>query len=743
MTLLPAEVPSIPEARAEIVPARLARKVAPLFGVAWPGSPFGSRTWVSDFGRITLSEIARGAPLPLRSQAGALTAAVDTGWALVDRVGIVSRSAALPNEIANATLNRFGPDTRAAVVLTAVNRLLDPLRAGLEETIPLLVDDNGAPLPPGLRLAGWASVLVEVFRSQPALVVAGIHARAIQRPLTTTWDVPVGASAADEPLTRCEISGPRTAAAPSQPRELEIVDWTLRTLDVFGPTSANPVAREALSETVVGQLLYRLLDVGSLRDASHLWISARGPGQLALEALLTPGSIIDRFIRDALAAIRHDAALPTEGDDRLPARLSDHLPAIPTRGDIENLPLLARRTAAIALLGTIRQVLAPPADRERIRAATAERLEYLRALVEHALPSDDPVRAIVTCRIDLIQIQLLRHDSSRELANLTSRLDESTAHCERLFEAGVLDRGATAEIVSASNVELNALRTSNAMRPDGLLPAPDALDRRMRERWRHWLTMVEAAPGVVAGREPAAGQLGYHLHNYAAFLATHRPGQALDNVADVSAHNVADHVDESTEASPIDTTASGPAGPSPGGIEADLVQAVGLFRDVVLPARERFVARSGISDPLRNSLQMASAATSGLAEAAVARGDLRRARDWAALGYIWIIRALADQSTRSLIAEATESACRFALRAVPALVIAAELNVPSAVTSLDDAATLLDVARRWERSALSSADQYIRHDEIESWASRLAALRPCGATIGIPMVERVPSGIKG
>ena len=86
MSLLPAEIPEIPETRAGVVPARLARKVGPLFGVPWPNGPFGRLTWVSDYGRITLTEIARGAPLPTRAQAGDLHGP-GVGWAVVQGRG--------------------------------------------------------------------------------------------------------------------------------------------------------------------------------------------------------------------------------------------------------------------------------------------------------------------------------------------------------------------------------------------------------------------------------------------------------------------------------------------------------------------------------------------------------------------------------------------------------------------------------------------------------------------------------
>ncbi|MGH3930999.1 MAG: hypothetical protein ACRDTF_13600, partial [Pseudonocardiaceae bacterium] len=97
MGLLPAEVPDIPEARSGIVPARLARKLAPLFGVPWERGPFGSRTWVCDYNKITLSEIARGAPLPTRVQATRARTALSDEWTIIDRIAVTGADGSLPN----------------------------------------------------------------------------------------------------------------------------------------------------------------------------------------------------------------------------------------------------------------------------------------------------------------------------------------------------------------------------------------------------------------------------------------------------------------------------------------------------------------------------------------------------------------------------------------------------------------------------------------------------------------------
>ncbi|WP_148214913.1 MULTISPECIES: hypothetical protein [Frankia] len=674
MTLLPAVVPPVPETRAELVAARLARKVAPLFGVPWPDTlepnPLGRITWVTDFTRVTLSEIARGAPLPTRAQAAQLAGAAELGtrgWVILDRMAATASGATLPNEIANATLNRFGPDTKAAVVLVAVNRLLDPLRAALTEVLPVLAYQDGSRLIPDLRLAAWAAVVVEVFRSQPALVAAGIRARAVQRPLTTAWEVPLAPSAAAESLTRCEISAPRTTASPVLPRDLDLVDTTLPGLAL--PAAEGPVGQQAAHELVAGQLLHRLLDVGTLRDTSHLWISARGPGQLALEALLTPDSIIDQFVAQALRALP-----PVDGGP-----VDARLPALPDAAALAQRPLATRRTAAIALFGAVRQVLTDAQARERLRLDAFTWLGQAHGWLAGILPADDPVRAVAGCRADVLRLDLVRYDAERDKRVLVEALMASSQYCIDLFERGSLDRGAAAEILSAANRQLDTLRrlaeASCGPPADGTPPA-GILDDHVRRGWLVWLRMVEIDPAVLT-TGPLPDLLAHHLHNYATYLASH---------------------------------------PYSSG---DLTQAVDLFRDVVLPARARYVARTAVFEPLRVSLQMATAATTGLARLARAAGHSAQARNWAALGHLWINRALADPGTAAMLDEATESACRLALQAVPALLLAVELQVsPDGVGTAADLAAvdrLLSSARRWISSL---PGPFARQDEIDALAAR-------------------------
>ena len=678
MSLLPAVIPEIPESRSAVVPARVARKVAPLFGVAWPAGPFGSRTWVSDYGEITLSEIARGAPAPERSTARRLRDAEDGPWRIVDRFAVPPR-AALPNEIPNATLTRFGPDTKAAVVLTAANVLLAPVTEAVEQALPLIVGQPGE-LPVELRLAAWAGMVLEVFRSQPTLLAAAIRARTIQRELLVSWRLPAAGRAAELKLARCEIATDALPVDrtpdPDRPATLAVADRTIRALQVLTP-DADGVADSAdltyrlLRDETVDLLLRRLLSVGTPTSSSYLWLSERAPDQLVVEALVPATPVVDRFVGQALRSLGgrqtvHDAGAV--------------LPVVPSRSALQALPVLARRAALIGMLGMLRYVQNSAPARDRTRAAVVPVLDELGALLRGCLAADDPVGVLGRCRIADMRVQTLRPDATRELREPVAELRAAVRAVYELCTAGGLDRGAAAEAIASANVELNAVRRTNAEDRAAGLPAPVELYREIRENWGAYLAVLQITDPLQA---PAAG---YHLHNYAAFLAS-------------------------------------PSG-SDAEREADLQAAYRLFTGVVLRARGDFFADTGAFGPLRTTLLMTARATTGLAELNRARGDGDAARRWAAEGLDLIQRALADEDTDRLRAAAppTEKAARMALLAVPPLLTALELGVPAAQPDdLRTARDLLDLARGWE-ARLPRGSRAARHDERAALAARLSAL---------------------
>jgi hypothetical protein len=679
--LLPAVVPAIPENRAEVAAARLARKIAPLFGVPWPGGPFGNRTWVSDYSKITLSEIARGAPLPTRAEAARLGAPGQDGWRLVERIGVAGKHATLPNEIANATLNRFGPDTRAAVVLTAVNRLLDPVRDAAQTALALLVDGSGTALPPRLRLAAWAGLVVETFRSQPALVAAGIHARAIQNELVESWQLPLAAGLDGLRLTRCEVGSEAVrSSTTARPFTLDIADGTLAALQVdeaaVDPDDDGPAAltRRLRAAETVDMLLRRLLAAGTPADSSHLWLSEREPGQLAVEALLPSTGLVDRFVHHYLQS---------SGSDRADGDHPWVMPAVPSADRVAALPQLARRALLLALVTVLQHIQNSPAGREESRHDIVPVLAEIAELAHRSLEPDDPVAALTACRVADMTVQTLRADVRHDLRQPLDDLLTGLSRCEDLLRRGLLDRGAAAQAISSACVEILAVRRISAQRPEAGLIGPDELDERLR---RSWLVFHDALEVPVfssaAGVPRLPGLVGYHLQNYAAYLAASET-------------------------------------------ESDLRDAVDLFAGVVIPARQEYFTRSRHFLPLRNSLQVASRATTRLGEAARARGDHAEARSCAELGRGWVIWALEAEETRRLITarRPTESACRFALLAAPALVLAAELREPATrATDLALAAELVDLVMRWEASAIGGGEHHTRHREVITLARRLEAM---------------------
>lgn len=656
MGLLPAKVPDMPEARSEIVPARLARKLAPLFGVSWERGPFGSQTWVCDYNKITLSEIARGAPLPSRGQATEARTALPDAWAIVDRIGVTGTGGSLPNEIPNATLNRFGPDTKAAVVLTAANRLLAPVACAVESAMGLLVAADGSALPARLRVAAWAALLLEAFRTQPALLAAAIRARTIQRELLVDWYLPLAASIADLPLTRCEVGGPHADAgggAASRPRDLELADRTVHGLSV------------AASDEVVDRLLRELMAIGTRQSSSHLWLSERTPGQLVVEALVPPTELVDRYV----AQLTH---LLDDGSAR-----RDVLPRIPRAAELGPLPLLGRRAVLIALITVLRQVQFDAEQRERTRTAIVPLLAEVAALATESLGSDDPLTVLSRCRVADMRVHTLRHDRRHDLAGPIEELMAQVERCIALVDAGVVDRGAAAEAISSANVEINIVRRTNATHPEANLPASKELDAWLRGTWSAFERTLEIdrrLPGDDA--EDSRLAIGHHLHNYASYLTTHPDS------------------------------------------EPDLIAAVELFESTVIPARELYWKRTHSFLPLRQSLQIASRATTTLSRRAADAGRPAEARRWAAQGHVWIRRALDDRETAELLARSTEPATHFCLLAASALLAAVETQVQgTGPADVDQAGQLIAVAEGWARRVTGGDEASYSHDD------RLADLR--------------------
>lgn len=670
MSLLPAVVPAGATRRSELVPTRLAHNVAPLFGIPWPDGPFGGHTWLCDFTRITISEIARGAPLPARGEAAKRRKQPFAGaWVVQDRAVVAAPGATLPNEIVNPTINRFGPDTKSAIVLTAVNVLLGPVTEAMLTALPLLASTEDAQLPARLRLAAWAAAVIEVFRSQPALLTAAAKARAIQRESESSPPFPRAGRLGHQTLARCEIgaddSGKLDPA--THPRDLAVLDRTLAALELPTRNAASLsstdldsddatgdiVSAGELHNEVANHLVTLLLDAADPDGVGHVWISERAPDQLVAEAMLPSATLVGDLLGQWSALLGADVAIP-----KLPAEPGD-------------LPVTARRVLVLAALAVLRQIRSelPP-------GRTAEFLsgvDDVRRFADAWLPGGDPVGLVARCRTNVLRINVLRPDQGNDLGTSVKDLIGATDLCVEALESGALDRGAAADVLSASCVELNAVRWTVAGKR-GVLTAKE-LDRLLRGYWAAFGRALE-----VDGTDQRP--VGYHLHNYAAFLGSHA---------------------DSPE---------------------DLREAVRLFDEVVIPARTRTRERFGAVGSLSRTLYLAARPTTLLGERARADGRTAEARRWAELGGRWIDRVLASAEFARLLDETSERSCLFALRAAPTLLLALELETrPVTPEAVELLRRLVAAAERWPAEVVQgSVENYARYAEIVDLRDRVAAL---------------------
>lgn len=684
MALLPAVVPDIPEARAEVVPARLARKVAPLFGIRWEQSPYGL-TWVCDYTQLTLSEIARGAPGPLRAEAARWEKEVPAGqWRAVGRSVITHRRPGaakpepLPNEIANATLNRFGPDTKAAVILTAANKLLEPVTEAINDALAFLAETSVGDL--SLRLGAWASLVLEVFRSQPALFAAAVQAREIQRAASLRWfpfwDLP---KSGQWTMARCEIGASEpsesTRGSLAGPGALDVVDSTLRAVRL--PVPARD--RGPVVDDLVRRWLRHLMALGTFEGDGYLWPTERTPGHRVVEAFAPHDPTLQDYLNEAVQLIYAYA-----DDDVQPPRAACY-PAIPPPEAIAGFGELSRRAIVLALGTMVRTTFnsgdLDPGDQREVVAT----FDQLATLAWESLGEDDPALAVTLCRVADMRLEALRQDEANDrqlggaVADLLAQLDRS----EDLVERGVLNQSDAAELIRSANVEIAILLRRHTARPIPGLPPADALTARLYRSWDAFLRLMEIdLEGLSEQPEAVRRLVGYQLHNYASFLAGR------------------------------------------GRTEADLSRALELFEEFVVPARNAFYHRTGNFGPLLYSYQNATRATTELARRSRAHGRLQEARRYAMRGRAWIWQALNHRDTQDKLDRASDEACRFALLAAPALLTAVELAATdSAAGDLAECERLLAIARTFADRIAKAGGRYARADEITDIERRLGACR--------------------
>jgi hypothetical protein len=504
---LPAVVPEGEFPRAEVVAVRLARKVAPLFGVRWEHNPF-ARTWVCDYAALTLAEVARGAPMPGKPsriaisadasgpEAGESAAEPASGWGWNGRAVWTAPGARAPSVLANATLNRFGPNTKAAVVLTAANRLLQDVTAAVETVCGELNDSAAGPQ---LRLAIWAGLVLEVFRGQPALVVAAIQARAVQRSLTARWGAQVGLGDLGESAARCEIgaAGVDEQTDPWHPIRFALIDDTLAVLDL---SAAGPIGPDRQAD-IAAAWCRRLLNMGR-PGSGMVWLVEDDDGHRFAHSFQRVGAMVAPFVAEVLDASTRPA------DDSAP-RLVDPVVAAGSDATVR-----ARAVGTHVAVNYLRYIEEAATDFAGLRERTREVVEHAAKATVDRLGPADPASLLLTGYGEYLQLWDLTQAGGSDAEALRAAAQNLQAGARRTVQAwhgGDLDPGTASYLLEIGNVALAAVREQVEI---------PGIDRALARMWRETLSArgVDPDPAAVLDRLTPA-QI-FHLATYGDYLAS-------------------------------------------------------------------------------------------------------------------------------------------------------------------------------------------------------------------------------
>lgn len=535
---LTASVPDVEVPRSDVVAARIARKVGPLFGVVWAQSPFGC-TWACDFGTITLAEIARGAPYPARDVQAAMdqeaapgparrepgapggTTTVPAAWRLAGRAVWTPRRGPTPGAITHATLNRYGPDTKAAVVLTGANRLLRDVTAAIADVCRSLADQHAAP---EIRLAVWAGLVLEAFRGQPALVAAAVQAREIQRALTIGWGERLWLRGLAT-SARCEFgaagiagrdAGDGVAAdIPQRPARFELVDTTLPLLRLPVPIIDGPLLSQAeILDDIASRWCRRLLQVGH-PGRGITWVATDPPGHRQVQSYVRIGSAVAPFVAEILAVL----SVPDGAGSHV---CLDQVSGLLSGADTAGLGTLARRAhlvSAHVLANYLRFHDGLLLTQPQVREATRRLCDRAAAAAAKWLGRDDPASLLLAGYAAYLHAWDLGREPTADPAMRAAAAAELISQLDRVAAAW---RGRLADPGTASYLlEVGAMALDRLQEP--------GLGDRLAKLWR--TAMLARGIDPYADLDdplalPAPQQ--YHLQNYAAFLA-----ETAESVADL------------------------------------------------------------------------------------------------------------------------------------------------------------------------------------------------------------------
>jgi len=518
---------------------RIARKIAALSGIA--GDPEssedagGGRAWLSDYRQLTMTELTLGAPVTAKSDDPLVR---DSGVFIRDgrRFVPVNGAAVEYLPIPNVALAHFGPDTKAALVLTGANRVLEPV----VDAVLTALDHILAELDDQLLLTAVAQCLLqEVLQAQPVLVLNGVQAGIIQRALLLPAGMVQSDDQAPRRLARVEL-GWAKEEIPDPPRDLSVVYQVWDALVAHGalfdsrglPVPAEPDQKPYLRplpltrfeqdglNTSTGDAEERQRLVVRLRDSSEsqlagstpgaprcqLWVRRPAEGNPWVEVVVPRQRQIEVML--AALADRVQLGRPNEPvhDERVLA-----LPRLDP-ADWEQESLLRRRATLLAHYYAIRAAGwiggMTALGRRRDRTECVERCATLVEAARRLLEEDDPLRD----RLIVFGLGYqLPYDAT--LGRPSPYYPELAATVDRVIERVTRTGLGQADLVEQLELVLFDLNNARRAASRGMVgkPSPEQLTSDMR-RW--WQVSRELRGQLIADERERT----YLDHDYAAFL---------------------------------------------------------------------------------------------------------------------------------------------------------------------------------------------------------------------------------
>lgn len=628
---LRAQMPSVRISTRGMMELRIARKVAALCGI--PGPPDSSddagvgRAWLSDFRALTTTEIALGGPLVADSPNDSTA---DAGAFRRDGRRFVHTDGPQidPMRIPNVALNDYGPDTKAALVLAGVNRVLRPVTDAVLKAMSDIrhqIDD------PRLLVAVGHCLLQEVFEAQPILVLNGIQAAIVQRTLSLLGSVPPSHQPGSDPATpiaRTEYGRPR-ATWPHQPVYVDVIYqlWDSlvapgRLYDETGMLAGRddePYVRtepmsgfeqdELISSTGQAEMRDRL--VAYLRYSSEAQLAGTLPGaprcttvifrprdDVPFAEVVVPrqrqAEVMLASLADRLGPLRPGQPIPTGRPLKLPELSIDAW---------SHRPILQRRAVLLAHYYTLRAAgwISGMVDlqRGRSRDECALRCAGLVRGASALLAEDDPLREQLT--IFGMGYQLQYHAANGSVTDIYWSLRELL---NAALERASRDQLGKAQVAELLQLVLRDLRTVRSAAAAHVInePTQEQLNGDMSKWWNDARSLRDQL--VFDERERV-----YLDHSYAAFLA------------------------------------------SAGSTDDDVLEGLSLFTNTITPQREKAAEREGRWRSLRFSYQQN---LRGLTVALQRRIDEQFVVDWAQQACTIAVRLRDHPVTTAYLAKLTQ-----------------------------------------------------------------------------------------